>query len=211
MKERTQTDPAADPKANAPKPGEKPASEPKEGDAEEKVTLTKAQLAEQLQAAQAEAIAEAERKATAAAEKARKQQEADAAKAKGEWEAVAKANEEKAAAAEQELNAERARAKGLQVDMMLRDHLAEKHPDYIAAAKWIRPAVQFEATTKDETIRQRIEEAAAAYVKDNPRAAKGGAAPSNNPGGKIPRGTNPPQESSDNGKPRQITGVAAMF
>jgi hypothetical protein len=157
-----------------PKAGEKPAAEadkpaPKYTD-------------EDLAKARKEAVAEAERKAAERADKERAEREQKEAQAKGEWEKVAKANEERAAAAE-------AREKGLQVDMMLRDHLAEKHPDYVGAAKWIRPAVAYDAASKDETIRQRIEEAATAYVKDNPRKAAGAAAPVKNADGRITTGS----------------------
>jgi hypothetical protein len=87
--------------------------------------------------------------------------------------------------------------------------LAEKHPDYVGAAKWILPAVEFDATTTPETLAKRIEEAAAAYAKDNPRGPKPGAgAPPSPTGGRTAGGK---KDNKANGEKPQFTGAARGF
>lgn len=137
------------------KPKDKPADKkPGEPTQEEK-------FAEMLKAERAKWEADNATKAREA------QEEADRKKAEeeGKWKELA--DKEKAKAAE--LAAENRR---LRVTNDLRDHLADKHPDYIGVAKYILPTIP--ADTKDGDLAAAIEKAAAEYVKDNPRAAKGG-------------------------------------
>lgn len=134
------------------------------------------------------------------AEKEKTDREAEEARKRGEWEKLANDEQTKREIAEQEREALKLDLKGKDVDLRLRDHLAEKHPDYIAVAKYIRPLIEFDAETNDADLDKRIATAAEQYTKDNPRAAARTGTP-NAPVQKIPRGTDVPSRTNDDRQP----------
>jgi hypothetical protein len=136
------------------------------------------------------------------ADKDKTERERKEAEKRGEFETVATQEKEARITAERERDEARVAARGKDVDILLRDHLADKHPDYITAAKWIRPAIAFDATTKDDTLTKRIEEAAESYVKDNPRSTKGGAAPAPTTAAGIRSANLPPKTDDARGSSR---------
>lgn len=71
----------------------------------------------------------------------------------------------------------------LRLDVTLRDYLAEKHPNYSAKAKYMRPLIQVPAdkAEDEEAVKQAVMEVAEAWVKDNPIPPPTPGAPSNNP------------------------------
>jgi hypothetical protein len=159
----------------APPPAKTPENDP------DKLTLTKAELQAQIDAA----VKAQQDKADAAAKK--KQDDADRKKAEeqGEFKNLLDQETEKNTA----LAAEN---RTLKTRIALGDHLAAKHPDYAARAKYILPLIP--ADTKDEDLAKAVEAAAAEFVKDNPVQAKGSAAapPAPRGAGTKPGGTNKP-------------------
>jgi hypothetical protein len=196
MPEQTEkeTTATAEPTATQPGTGKKDKAAKEAADAR----YTDADLADRLKAERAKW--EADAKARADADKAK----ADEASAReqGKWKELA----DKATA---ERDAARTEAARVRAENALHRHLAEKHPDYVGAAKWILPAVEFDATTTPETLAKRIEEAAAAYAKDNPRGPKPGAgAPPSPTGGRTAGGK---KDNKANGEKPQFTGAARGF
>lgn len=143
-------------------------------DAPAKIELTEDELQARINAALTK---EREKRAK---DDAKAKEDADRKKAEqdGEFQKLAADAQAKREAAERERDAARLDKRKLEVKDRLRDYLAEKHPAYATAAKWVMPAVEFDLTTDDKDIDKRIAAAADAYVKDNPRASgTGGGAP----------------------------------
>ncbi len=166
----------------------------KKPDAPAKLELTAEELQQKIDAA----IAQTKSDAEASAKKAREEAAAAEAKKKGEFEELYKGE----TARVKEL--EEANRK-LRTETAVRDHLAEKHAEYVGVAKYIIP--QIPADTKESELPKAIERAAADYVKDNPRKGTGGggapSAPPRTPG----RGT-----SNGNQQPvRARAGAADNF
>ena len=88
--------------------------------------------------------------------------------------------------------------RGKDVDLLLRDFLAEHQADYIKAAKYIRPLVEFDADTKDADLEKAIKAAVEQFVKDNPRSGGKDGAPGGAVGGKMARGTVIPEPKPNN-------------
>lgn len=176
--------PAPDPQ---PQPTPPPVPQPKPGEqkpAEDKLTLTKDELQAQIQAA---LTADREKREKAEA-KAREEAERKAAEEQGKFKELA----DKERAEKERLAAE---VRTLRVAATLRDHLAEKHPEYVGTAKYILPLVPADAD--GDELAKAIESAAEQYVKDNPRQAKGGGAPA-----PLPRTPNRANGSGTHNQPR---------
>lgn len=183
------TEPPSAEGADKPKRGKKSDTPPDP----ETLTLTKAQLKAQIDAA----VAERDRRAEEKAKKDREAAEAEEAKKRGEFEKVAGAEKDRADKAEREVRT-------LRQSIALRDHLAEKHPDYIGCARYIAPLIP--ADVEGDDLAKAVEKTAAQYVKDNPRQTKGRAGAPDTP----PRSR--PSDSGANGKPEpQFNGAAARF
>lgn len=142
--------------------------------ADEPLTLSKSELQKLIDDNRKEAEQAAENKLAAKAQKDREAAEAEEAKKRGEFEKVAEKERARADAAE-------AKANNLERSIKLRDHLAEKHPEYSANAKYILPMIPTDVEGDD--LDKAIANAAKQYVDDNPRTPK-------NPGGAPPAGGN---------------------
>jgi hypothetical protein len=127
----------------------------------------------------ADPIAEAVKAERAKWEREQEQKEAEAAavreraeaEKKGEWEKVA--NDEKSKREQADRRAQMA-----EVNVNLRDHLAEKHADYLPNAADIMLHIErkLAASAKPDDVRKLIEAEAEAFVKRTPRQVnKGGA------------------------------------
>jgi hypothetical protein len=139
-----------------PAPATPPAKDPK------KIELTDDELQAKIDAA----VKSQQDKADAAAKK--KQDEADrkAAEEQGKWKELSET--------EQKRNAElAAENRTLKTRIALGDHLAAKHPEYVARAKYILPLIPGDVA--DDGLAKAVEDAAAEFVKDNPIQAKGAA------------------------------------
>lgn len=134
-----------------------------------KLELTQADLDAQKQAA-VEAALQKERN-DAATQKKKDEAAAAEKKAKedGDLQALKDAADEKRITAESERDEANMKARTLEVKDKLRDHLAEKHPEYVAVAKYIMPLITFDLKTDDNDIDKSITTATDQYVKDNPR------------------------------------------
>lgn len=130
--------------------------------ADDKVTLSVAELEGRISAA----VKAVEDKAAASAKKKEEDAAREKAKEQGEWQKVAE--EEKS---ERERLA--AENRTLKLGDTLREHLADKHPDYLKCSKYILPTIP--PDTDEKEFAKAVEKAAADYVADNPRQAKGGA------------------------------------
>lgn len=146
-------DPPAKPDPKAPPP------------ADDKVTLSRAELQQQIDAA----VAERDRKAEAKAKKEREDAEAKAAAERGEWQKVA----EKAQA---ELDRVAGELRNRDLAGRVRDYLAEHHAGYVADPKahpetYVLPLLAgLPADAAPEDVTKAVKTAAEQYVKDNPRA-----------------------------------------
>jgi hypothetical protein len=178
-------------------PPAKPKEEPK-GDAD-KLTLTKDELKAQIDEALKADREAAAAKAKADKEAADKLAAEEQAKKTGDFEALEKSLKEKASAAER-------RAQIAEVNTQLRDHLADKHPEYLANAADIMLHVkeQLDADAKPEAVAKLIEAQAKAFVDRTPKA-KGNGYPGPTPSG-APRGANvPPAKQNTNGNRATLT------
>jgi hypothetical protein len=170
-----------------------PAPKPAETDPD-KVTLTKAELDAKIEAA----VKAQQDKADAAARKRQEEADRKAAEEQGKFKELADAERTRNA----ELAAE---VRRLKVENAMGRHLADKHPDYVTCSKYILPHVPTD--TPDDKLDRAVEQAAADYVRDNPRQPKGsaGAPP-------APRGGNVrPNQHRTNGntQPARQPSVAA--
>jgi hypothetical protein len=186
------TDPA-NPQGGGGAPDPAKPAKPPENDPD-KLTLTKAELDAQIQ----NAVKAQQDKADAAAKK--KQDEADrkAAEEQGKWKELSET--------EQKRNAElAAENRTLKTRIALGDHLAAKHPEYVARAKYILPLIPGDVT--DDGLAKAVEDAAAEFVKDNPTQPKGAAgAPPAPRGGNVKPGG---QGNKPNGHPNRFAQSAA--
>lgn len=149
----------------------------------------------------------AERDAQEAARKKEEEEKAaEEARRKGEFEKLAadeKAKREKAEAEAAEANR---RAQLAEVNIKLRDYLAEKHPDYLANAADIMLHVekQLKPDAKPEDVAKLIAEQAKAFVERTPKA-KVATVPAPTRTG-VPGGANvPPSNPNPNNGSRVIT------
>lgn len=136
-----------------------------------KIELTE----DELEAKIADARAAEKKKHDDAATAQKKKDDDESARQKGD---VQKLYDSETAAHKEtqaKLDAKELESRGKDVDLKLRDYLAEKHGDYLAAAKWIKPAIEFDIKTEDGELDKRVAKAVEAYVKDNPRAVQHGA------------------------------------
>lgn len=139
----------------------------------EKLTLTKAELDAQIEAA----LAGERQKAEAAAKRKADEDKRKADEEQGKWKELSET--------EQKRNAElAAENRTLKTRIALGDHLAAKHPEYVGKARYILPLIP--ADTADDQLAKAVELAAAEFVRDNPVQAKGsaGAPPAPRGGGK---------------------------
>lgn len=172
-----------------------------------KIELTEDELNERVSSAVKAAVQKRDAEADAKSKKDREEADRKKAEEQGEFKKLADAEREKREAADRERDAARLDKRKLEVKDRLRDYLAEKHPAYAAAAKWMMPAVEFDLATDDKDIDKRIAAAADAYVKDNPRQTGGGGAP-----GQTGRGTRAAEgeqkkddKSAANGREREYS------
>lgn len=144
-------------KTGDPTPPPTPPADKKE-DKKEPTEADKIQAAidKALETERASVAAEAKKKADAAA--------IEEAKKKGDWEKLAADEKTRAEAAE-------AKAKKLQAEIELREHLTETYPEYITAAKWILPTLDMSLDAA--ALTKAIEKGCAAYVKDNQKTPTG--------------------------------------
>lgn len=162
--------------APAPQPDPKQPEQPKPGDktpppAEDRLTLSPAELEARIQAA----LAADRRKAEDKAKKDREAAEAEEAKKRGEFEKVANAEKAKREEAERER------------DALRRERTVEKALTKAAAEQEGYPLSVFEeyvlpkllttlpADADEDAVAKAAKDAVAKYVTDNPRQAKGGA------------------------------------
>lgn len=141
--------------------GNPPVDPPKKPDEPKKLELTE----EELQSRIKSALDDQQKKADQKAQKEREDAERKAAEEQGKFKELA----DKERAEKERLAAEN---RTLRVSSALRDHLAEKHPEYVGTAKYILPLVPADAD--GDELAKAIESAAEQYVKDNPRQPKSG-------------------------------------
>lgn len=172
--------------------------------------LTAEQYEQQLEAAREEGRKQAAEQSKAELDKEKRERDDATAREQGKFRELA----DKAAAERDQTRLELARERAQ--NTLLR-HLADKHPAYVTAAKWILPAVEVDATTTAETLNKRVEQAAADYVRDNPRGDKpdkgSAGAPAGGGGGARQAAKGKTGENAggaNNGGP-QFTGAAARF
>ena len=181
----------------------------RQDDKPEKVTMTKAELDELVQgkidsALKADRDAAAKKKKDDDDEAARQKAEKD-----GEYKKMADQDRAKREAAEAERDAAKLSARRLEVKDTLRDHLAEKHPDYVGVAQYIMPMIAFDLTTDEKEINKQITDKAAQYVKDNPRKSTGG--PPGNPSRQASAAGTGVTKPETNDKPRAFSNSARGF
>jgi hypothetical protein len=141
----------------------------------------KIELTEDELNAKVEAALTAERqKADAAAKRKADEDKRKADEEQGKWKELADTEKTRNA----ELAAEN---RTLKTRIALGDHLAAKHPDYVARAKYILPLIP--ADTADDGLAKAVEDAAAEFVTANPTQPKGSAgAPPAPRGGNVKPG-----------------------
>jgi hypothetical protein len=180
------------------------ANTPKEGDEPTTGNEPADDTDAKIQAALAAAKTKWDADAAAAKKKADDDAAAEESKKKGEWEKVAtKAQTEAKDAADKAAAAER-RAQLAEVNVQLRDHLAEKHADYLANATDIMLHVssKLAADAKPEAITKLIADEAKAFVERTPRVgAKQGTPPA--PGQKISRTADVPPRTNEDRQPNR--------
>lgn len=193
----TNPNPPANPPADPPPPKREPKPR-RERTEEEQEEIDR--LAEEKALAKLTAEREKDR---AKAERDKAKAEEDAAKEQGKWKDLHEKSEAKAAAAELALRKE-------QIANRLRDHVAGSNPEYIAAAKYMLPLLAIEADTADADADKQIKDVVAQYVKDNPRAAKGGGgAPAAPSGGRL--AAKPGNTNGNNQARRETSTASARF
>lgn len=178
----------------------------KGGDAAEKVTMTKAQLAKANADAATAAVAEAQKKSDEAAATAKAKADKEAAEKRGEFEALYKGEEAKRIAAENNSKIELLKK---DVDIELRDYIAEHNPEYTKSATYIRPLIQIAADTKPADITAEIKKHVEKFVADHPQA-KGGSPASGANRGQI-NSKKTKDEAGGDGKPRPMQHTASAF
>jgi vacuolar-type H+-ATPase subunit E/Vma4 len=181
--------------------GDKKGDKGEQGD---KITLTAAELQAKIEAAAADAVNRANE---AAADKARKDKEAadaETARKNGEFEKLAEAEREKREAAER-------RAQLAEVNVALRDHLADKHPDYLANAPDIMLHVEkhLAADAKPADVKKLIEEQSKAFADRTPRKVAAGGGVSASPRNGLPAGTDVKKKANGQQQHQAMAGVAA--
>ncbi len=156
------------------------------------VTLTEEELNGRIQQAAADALKRAQddasKKAQEEADKKKKEEEAEArkkAKDQNDYKTLYESEQARAKEKEQNEAALRLDLRKKDAEIKLRDHLSEKHPEYLGVAKYIMPQVQITADMKDEELAKLVAAAAEQYVKDNPRGKGVGAAPPGTNKGKL--------------------------
>lgn len=177
-------------------------------DQPKKIELTEEELTQRIAAATTEAL---NKERDAAAKKAQaEKEEAERVKAEkdGEFKTLAEKDRQARERAEQERDAARLDAKRLSVKDKLRGLLAEKHKDYLTAADWIMPAIDFDLKTEEAEVEKRIGKAVEKYVADNPRGSTTGT-----PGAGRTLKAQPnerPANDEKNGKPPALSSTARM-
>jgi membrane protein involved in colicin uptake len=146
------------------------------------------------------ALAAERQKADAAAKRKADEDKRKADEEQGKWKELSET--------EQKRNAElAAENRTLKTRIALGDHLAAKHPEYVARAKYILPLIP--ADTADENLAKAVEDAAAEFVTANPTQPKGAAgAPPAPRGGNLKPGA---PGNKPNGHPNRFahSGTAA--
>ncbi len=142
---------------------------------DEPLTMSRRELQKLIDDNRKEAEKASEAKAAQRATKDQEERDRKAAEEQGKYKELA----DKERSEKEKLAAEN---RSLRVGSALRDHLAEKHPEYAGCAKYILPQVPADADDTDKAIAT----ATADYVKDNPRTATNpGGAPPAAPGNKL--------------------------
>jgi hypothetical protein len=143
-----------------------------------KIELTDDELQAKIDAA----LTAERQKADAAAKRKADEDKRKADEEQGKWKELSET--------EQKRNAElAAENRTLKTRIALGDHLASKHPDYVARAKYILPLIPGDVT--DDGLAKAVEDAAAEFVTANPTQPKGsaGAPPAPRGGNVKPGGT----------------------
>ena len=109
--------------------------------------------------------------------------EIEDAKAAAEVEEAKKRGEfEKLLAKEQgEHSKTRGQLRSTMIGMTLRDYLAEKHPEYVAKAKYMVPFIEMDEKADAEAMLKAVQKAADAWVTDNPLAPRTPGGPAHQP------------------------------
>lgn len=186
--------------ADEQKPGEtgkgNSAPEPK------RIELTEAEIEQRTKAA-VEAALKAERdKAADEARKAKEAADAEEAKKRGEFEKLAQQEQAKREKAEQRVAEAERKALLADVSVQLRDHLAEKHPEYLTNAPdiFLHVKEKLEDDAEPDAIAKLIADEAKAFAERTGKAKAGPpAAPSRS--SRAPADLPKPQQPA-NGAPR---------
>lgn len=150
-------------------------------------------------------VAEREAAARKKAEAEKAKAEEEEARRRGDFEKLL--NSEKSAREQAELTLRREQVAG-----RLRDHLAENHPDYAKAARYMLPLLDVKADTADADADRQIKAVVEQYVKDNPRAARGAGAPSAPPANqRRPADERPAAVGANGNGPQRLSPIARHF
>jgi hypothetical protein len=184
--------------------GAQPAKKEPEQPADDKVTLTKAELEQQRKDAIAEAL-KAERDAQAKQrqkdedERQRKEQEQQ-----GQFKELADKEREKREKAEEERDGLKRELRRKDVESEIRAYLRESHAGYDGSEIDILPHIQFDLDTDAKEVTKRIKDAADAFVKRNPRNTKGAS------GAPLPPSSGGGTRQPQNGKQPVRTGAHSV-
>jgi hypothetical protein len=97
------------------------------------------------------------------------------------------------------------------VNVALRDHLADKHPDYLANAPDIMLHVEkhLAADAKPADVKKLIEEQSKAFADRTPRKVAAGGGVSASPRNGLPAGTDVKKKANGQQQHQAMAGVAA--
>jgi hypothetical protein len=176
--------------------------------ADDKVTLTKAELDQRIADAAKQAAKDESDKLAKDREREKAEREAEDAKKRGEFEKLYQSEVDGRKKDQAERDALKLDLRRTQVQGKLHAFIVENHADYAPAAKYIAPLLTIAADTTDADADKQIKEAVEQYVKDNPRAKVIGPSPSIPH--KLPASTSVPPKPDDQQRRRPV-GPAASF
>jgi hypothetical protein len=177
----------------------------------DKLSLTPAELQAKIEEATAKALRDAESKAGEKSRKEREAAEAEEAKKRGEWEELATKEQQKRTQAEERAAQAERRAQLAEVNVALRDHLADKHPDYLANAPDIMLHVEkhLAPDAKPTDVAKVIADEAKAFADRTPRKVSSGGGVSASPRNGLPAGTDVKKKANGQQQHQAMAGVAA--
>lgn len=186
-------------------------TKPKKGKEKPAPEVKKIELSEDELQTRIDAALEKERETHAATAKREKEEaERKTAEEKGEYKTLAEKEKASREASDARAAEAERRAQLAEVNVSLRDHLATKHPEYLANAADIMLHVKdkLAADAKPADVSKLIEAESKAFVDRTPR---GRVAPPNPAASARPAAGGAKEKDGANGEPRQITGMAARF